>query len=332
MRVLILGGGGTLGAFSAGALRALEDAGWSADACIGSSAGGINLLRKLVGGPSEAERFWLELDWKWLAGDAVRHNPFTRGLLHPERFRARVEAGVDWQRLLGDPRPLGFIVVDLVTGRVSVRGNRTERDVESLRAVAHASYALPPLLPPVALGSTLLADGGLLRNAPLETALEMGATEIVYLCNVQVTPHTSWTRARPPRALARYLDVYFRRASNIGYADAPIVEGRYHGVPFLAIAPPKKLDFRDVLGSMIPTTDRMRRLIELGEASAHDALRSSYRIGMRERTSLFDADLGSASIGVRRSPRGASAPWDPSAVQALRSDGNGASSSDTRER
>ncbi len=317
MRVLILGGGGTLGAFSAGALRALEDAGWHPDACIASSAGGINLLRALVGGPVEAERFWSNLDWKWIVGDLFRHNPVSGGLLDPERFRARVEEGVDWQKVMDDPRQLGWLVVDLQTGRVSVRGNRTEQTIEALRTVAHASYALPPLLAPLPLGECLLADGGLLRNAPLEFALEMGATEMVYLCNVQVTPHKDWKHARIPAALGRYLDIYIRRASNIGFADAPIVEGRYHGVPFLTIAPPHRLDLRDMLGSMIPTLDRMKRLIELGESSAREALRGAYRVGIHERTSLLDQELGPASIGVRR------IYGDPSTVHPSSADGRG---------
>lgn len=300
MRVLILGGGGTLGAFSAGALRALEQAGWRADACIASSAGGINLLRSMVGGPEEAERFWSSLDWKWIVSDLFHHNPVRGGVLDPERFRARVEASVDWGAVMNDPRTLGWLVVDLKTGRVCVRGNRTEKDLESLRTVVHASYALPPLLAPLPLGDTLLADGGLLRNAPLEFALDMGATEIVYLCNVQVAPHKEWRSARIPAAMGRYLDIYVRRASNIGFADAPIVEGRFHGVPFLAIAPPEKISFRDMIGSMVPTSDRMRRLIELGESSAREALRNAYRVGTHERTSMFDGELGPASIGVRR--------------------------------
>jgi NTE family protein len=300
MRVLILGGGGTLGAFSAGALCALDEAGWKPDACIASSAGGINLLRSMVGGPREAEKFWLSLNWKWLAADTFRHNPINGGILDPVRFRARVEDGVNWDAVMHDPRPLGWLVVDLDTGRVSVRGNRTEKTVEALRAVAHGSYALPPLLAPIPLDECLLADGGLLRNAPLEFALEMGASEIVYLCNVQVAPHKDWRAARIPAALGRYLDIYFRRASNIGYVDAPIVEGRYHGIPFLAIAPPDKLDFRDMLGSMVPTPARMQRLIDLGRDSAREALAAAYRVGTTERTSRLDHEIGPASVGVRR--------------------------------
>lgn len=298
MRVLILGGGGTLGAFSAGALRALEERGWTPDACIASSAGGINLMRTLVGGAREAQRFWLSLDWKWIVGDAIRRPPI-HAILDPSRFRARVEKGLEWQRVMDDPRPLGFIVVDLVTGRVCVRGNKTEPSVDALRTVAHASYALPPLLPPIQHGEQLLADGGLLRNAPLEFALEQGATEIVYLCNVQVAPEAGFSPSQPHKALLRYLNVYFRRASNVGYADAPIVEGRYHGVPFLTIAPPRKVDFRELIGSMVPTTHRMQHLIELGAEAAHEAFAKSYRLGC-DRPSLLDAELGPASVGVRR--------------------------------
>ena len=106
MRVLILGGGGTLGAFSAGALRSLEAAGWRADACIASSAGGINLLRSMVGGPNEAAKFWSALDWKWIVSDFFRHNPINGGVLDPKRFRFDFALRSDESELLCGQREL----------------------------------------------------------------------------------------------------------------------------------------------------------------------------------------------------------------------------------
>ena len=73
MRVLILGGGGTLGAFSAGALHALERKGFVPDAMIGSSAGGINMLRWMVGGAKDAVQFWKR---------TVRPMMVLRGVMH----------------------------------------------------------------------------------------------------------------------------------------------------------------------------------------------------------------------------------------------------------
>lgn len=273
MKVLILGGGGTLGAFSAGALRALEETGFVPDALIGSSAGGINLLRTTVGGAAEATRFWCEVGRvKTLVRGLLHGRNLREGILDAPWFRARVERGVDFGALMKDPRTLGFLVVDLKTGSVSVRSNRTERDADALRAVSRAAYALPPLLPPVPLGDALLADGGLLYNAPLNAAVKLGATEIVYLCNVHALPKQGFMRPSTVRSLWRYAEIFFRRASNVGFVDAELVDGRFRGVPFLAIAPPANLGFGSLVRWMLPRVDAARFLVDTGYASARAAL------------------------------------------------------------
>lgn len=276
-RVLFLGGGGTLGAFSAGALEVLLACGWQPDVWIGSSAGAINLLRCFAGGPLAPAAFWRRIGPLELLRQVVTHDP-RKGLLHAPRFRASVDDGLDYAALHRDPRTFAFIVVDLVTGKVTIRGNRTEATPEALRTVAAAAYALPPLLPPIPHGEELLSDGGLLRNAPLHVATDLGATEIVYLNNVAALPHTEPPRARGRsilRSAVRYADVFFRRASNVGYVDEEIVEDRYHGVPFLTIAPPPTLALGAMLRWMRPTTNAMAYLIEQGRESARKALDGS---------------------------------------------------------
>ncbi|HEU4405368.1 MAG TPA: patatin-like phospholipase family protein [Polyangiaceae bacterium] len=88
MRALLLGGGGHLGAFSAGALLALDEAGWAPDLLIASSAGAINVLRSIAGGARAAADFWRSLEpsrlvWRALAafraGPAHRVPPPTKG-------------------------------------------------------------------------------------------------------------------------------------------------------------------------------------------------------------------------------------------------------------
>jgi len=273
MKVLILGGGGTLGAFSAGALKALEENGFAPDALIGSSAGGINLLRFLVGGSSEAIRFWKETARvRTLARGILHGRNLREGILDPEWFRARVEKGVDFERVLRDERSIAFLVVDLQTGRVAVRGNRTEPSANAVRAVSRGAYALPPLLPPVSLGDELLADGGLLYNAPLNAAVELGATEIVYLCNVHALPPKGFQKQSAARSSWRYAEIFFRRASNVGFVDAEIEAGRFRHVPFLAIAPPATLAFGSMLRWMMPTVDAAQYLVDSGYSAASSAL------------------------------------------------------------
>ncbi len=273
MKVLILGGGGTLGAFSAGALRALDEHRFVPDALIGSSAGGINMLRWMVGGADEAVRFWKRTASPRLLARGLLHGEnLSAGLLDPDWFRGRVERGIDFGLLMKDRRPLSFLVVDLKTGKVTVRGNRTEPSANALRAVARGAYALPPLLPPVALGDEMLADGGLLHNAPLEAAVKMGATEILYLCNVHTLPRKGFMRPSTVRSSWRYAEIFFRRASNVGFADAEIADGRYRGVPFLAVAPPADLRFGSLLRWMLPRVDAVQHLVDCGHAQASAAL------------------------------------------------------------
>lgn len=269
MRVMILGGGGTLGAFSAGALTVLDEAGWVADAMIGSSAGSINLLRCYAGGPAAAEQLWTSLHWARLLWEGIL-TP-TLGILDEDRFHARVDADVSYEALLRDRRPIGFLVVDLRSGKVSIRGNRTETSVADLQAVAHASYSLPPLFPPVLLGDQVLSDGGLLYNAPLDAAIKLGATEIVYLCNVHVVP-TEGFPSSTRRAMTRYVEIFARRASNVGFADAEIREGVYRGARFLAIAPPPTNRLGPTLGRMLPRQRSMQALVDCGRETARAAL------------------------------------------------------------
>lgn len=273
-RVLLLGGGGTLGAFSAGALEVLLECGWRPDVWIGSSAGAINLLRCFAGGPGAPAAFWRAIGVRELVRQVLTHDP-REGLLHAARFRARVDDGVDYAALHRDPRTFGFIVVDLATGAVTVRTNRSVATPDALRTVAAAAYALPPLLPPVPHGDELLSDGGLLRNAPLRVATELGATEIVYLNNVHALPHEEGPRARTPsllRSSVRYAEVFFRRASNVGYVDAEIEEDHYRGVPIVTISPPAAIGIGAMLRWMRPTTNAMAYLVEQGRASAQKAL------------------------------------------------------------
>jgi len=279
MRVLILGGGGTLGAFSAGALRALEEDGQTFDAFIGSSAGAINLQRWLVGGPEEAIRFWCDVArFRTIVRGLTHGRNFREGILDAPWFRRRVEAGVDFEAMMNDKqrRKMAFLVVDLKTGRVNVRGNHTEKSVEHLRACARGAYSLPPLLPPVTCGDELLADGGLLHNAPLQAAVKLGATEIVYLCNVQALPHDQFTRATSTiRSTWRYAEIFFRRASNVGFVDEEIVEDRFRGVKFLAIAPPASLRFGSLIRWMVPRVDAASYLVQSGYDSAKRALQAA---------------------------------------------------------
>ena len=292
MKVLILGGGGTLGAFSAGVLAALDEHRFEPDAIIGSSAGGINLLRWTVGGAEEAIQFWKHnAHLRTLLRGLVHGKNWSEGILDPDWFRARVEDGVDFGRLARDRRMFSFLVLDMETGRVSVRGNRTEPSPEALRAVSRGAYSLPPLLPPVSHDQMLLADGGLLHNAPLHAAVKLGATSIVYVCNVHAIPRAGFKKRSSIGSAWRYSEIFFRRASNVGFVDADIVDGRFRGVPFLVIAPPANLGFGSILRRMVPRIDAVQHLVDTG-----------YECAGRAYSQWLDHEAMSGPHSVRETP------------------------------
>lgn len=68
------------------------------------------------------------------------------------------------------------------------------------------------------------------------------------------------------------LDRLFRRASNVGSADAEIVEGHYRGIPFLTIAPPTSVRLESIASWMLPTHRAMTKLVDFGRDCAERAL------------------------------------------------------------
>lgn len=173
--------------------------------------------------------------------------------------------------------------------------------------MSRAAYALPPLLPPVRVGGSLHADGGLLYNAPLEHAAGLGASEIVYVCNVQVLPHLGYERPHTLPSTLRYLDVFFRRASNLGFADEAISEGLWRDIPFLAIAPPPAPGLRSIVSALRPTRAQMQRLAGLGYNEALGAF-AQWRFASPTGLYQLPARRGAAPRGPSDAVRQATSP------------------------
>jgi NTE family protein len=102
--------------------------------------------------------------------------------------------------------------------------------------------------------------------------VKLGATEIVYLCNVHAIPREGFKRPSALRSMWRYAEIFFRRASNVGFVDAEIVDDHFRGVRFLAIAPPAALGLGSLVRWMLPRIDAARFLVDTGYAQAKKAL------------------------------------------------------------
>ena len=206
--VLVLQGGGALGAYQAGVYEALHEAGIQPDWVIGTSIGAIN--GALIAGNRSEHRlerlrsFWQTVAHKGLAalwpglpglptawttwqslthglpgfftphpaawvGPHVPLEPSEAGYYHTAALCDTLASLTDPERLrAGSPR-LTVGAVNVSTGAMRYFDSRDE--AIDLRHVL-ASGALPPAFPPVRVDDALYWDGGIYSNTPIEAVLD----------------------------------------------------------------------------------------------------------------------------------------------------------------
>lgn len=205
--VLVLQGGGALGAFQAGVYEAMHAAGIEPDWVVGTSIGAIN--GAIIAGNNRQGRlprlreFWTmvakgaeaALPWSRFAWGAFRHfgtllqgipgffMPNQRAWLGASLPLGVADAGfystAPLRRTLNDLvdfRCLGAEGVRLTLGAVSARCGRMRyfdsRDLGLNLDHVVASGALPPAFPAVVIDGEPYWDGGVYSNTPIEVVLD----------------------------------------------------------------------------------------------------------------------------------------------------------------
>ncbi|WP_237684434.1 patatin-like phospholipase family protein [Pseudaminobacter soli (ex Zhang et al. 2022)] len=206
--VLVLQGGGALGAYQVGAYQALHEAGVEPDWVIGTSIGAINA--SLIAGNAPEHRMkrlqefwsrmqsgsWVKLleNWPVVGSVATNATTITHGI--PAFFRPNPPAFLGFHIPLGpesasyyDTSPLAETLSDLVdfdcingtgtrltVGAANVRTCEMRyfdsRDMDLDVRHVMASGALPPAFPAVRIDGDLYWDGGILSNTPVEAVFD----------------------------------------------------------------------------------------------------------------------------------------------------------------
>lgn len=181
-RALVLSGGGALGALQAGFLRALFRTSYRPSMIIGTSAGALNAAFLALHPDSEGtERLagiWRSLRDRrlFLFNPArVAYQIMSRQLClaNSNLLRELIERHAPHDDFAATKVPLYITTTNLTQGCKSVF-----HDGPVSRAVL-ASTALPGIFCPVEIGGDLYVDGGVLANLDLDTAVELGASEIL---------------------------------------------------------------------------------------------------------------------------------------------------------
>ena len=224
MTVLVLQGGGALGAYQAGVYETLAETGCAPSWLAGISIGAINAAL-IAGNPPERRVERLRAFWE-RASSTLRAEPVFPGVDARTLFN---DASAVWAALLGlpgffkprfppfflyppgapealsvyDTAPLRATLEELVdfdllnhgsirlsVGAVNIRtANFAYFDTQTHRIGPEhimASGALPPGFPPVEIDGELYWDGGLVSNTPLEYVLEHQPREDMLIFQVDL--------------------------------------------------------------------------------------------------------------------------------------------------
>ena len=187
----VLGGGGARGALQVGALRALLESGYHPDLLVGTSIGAVNASFLAIHGASLGTIDSLVEAWHdaataellpprylWLILRSLLNRP-TGDPYH--RMRDFYLAhGLTTEMRFGDiaGARLALVATDLNNGCPVVYGQDPQEYVlEGLLA----STALPPWIRPLETSDHTVMDGGVVSSLPVESAMQLGAKEIIAL-------------------------------------------------------------------------------------------------------------------------------------------------------
>ena len=204
---LVLSGGGALGLAHIGVLKVLEEKGIKPDFIVGTSMGSVVGGLYAIGySASEIETITRNTNWDEILSRSIPLNyvaneekydygrytlnfPFKNG-------KPKLPSGLVQGQLLTDnlvkltwpainysnfdefPIPFRCIGTDLSTGKQIIFKDG------SLALSMRASMAIPTIFTPVNIDSTLVVDGGIINNFPVDVAKELGAD---YIIGIDVT-------------------------------------------------------------------------------------------------------------------------------------------------
>jgi NTE family protein len=182
----VLGGGGVLGAYEVGMLRALCEVGISPDLVIGTSVGAVNGALIAAGFSPDAvthlANLWATIDEEDVFGGSM----FTQ-LSTLVRSRTHLHPNTSLRRLLEEHLPVTRIEdlevpFQCVAASIERAAAHWFTDGPIVDAVL-ASAAVPGLLPPVEIDGEHYLDGGLVHSSPIGRAVSLGA-RTVYVMQV----------------------------------------------------------------------------------------------------------------------------------------------------
>jgi NTE family protein len=268
--VLVLQGGGALGAYQVGVYEAMHDAGVEPDWVIGTSIGAINAAL-IVGNPPDRRMERLTAFWKGVETRAPAAGPLaamwpgnllgnlatiTKGIPgffepNPAAWRGpqaivgveaasyystaplleALESLADFDYLADCPTRLTVGAVNVRTGRMRYFDSSNERlGPEHVMA----SGALPPAFPAVAIDGEWYWDGGIYSNTPIEVVFDENPRRDSVVFAASVWQHEGPEPRSLAQVMARRKDVQFASRADSHIAKQKQIHHLRHVIRELA--------------------------------------------------------------------------------------------------
>jgi len=228
---LVLSGGGAKGGAHVGVLKVLEEMRVPVDCIAGTSMGALVGAGYAAGQPAaDLESFISEIDWSSVVGGKGRRamKPVEANRLATDT-QSELKVGLKQGRLVTPaglvdtssiddllrtfvaqarmvnvfdelPIPFRAVATDMVTGNMVVL------DQGDLATAMRASMAIPGAFSPVPLKGMVLADGGMVRNIPVDVARSMCA-DVVIVVNLVESPALPENLVQATQLLSRSMAI-----------------------------------------------------------------------------------------------------------------------------
>lgn len=188
MKALVLSGGGSKGAYLAGAIKFLAEQNESYDLFAGVSVGSINAsalaqFDSLKPGADLLEKIWSQTSTKDVAKKRFLGKLallWAPSIYKIDPLRKLLSENLDFALFSTNNKTLQIVTVNLNSGEAETHSQF--KDKEELIEAIIASSVAPMIYPPSKFKGAIHVDGGIRHVSPLGAAIEAGATDIDLIC------------------------------------------------------------------------------------------------------------------------------------------------------
>ncbi len=197
VRALVLAGGGAKGSYQIGAWKALKEIGYTFDIVAGTSVGALNAAIVTTDEFDVAEELWTKIttdrvldleiyedltteEGTWEATKQLLLKAVRDKCIDQTPLYELLKSVVDVDRVYASPVNMGLVTTKWPEFK-PLRITKGEMEREHFIDYLMASSAFFPGMKPWKIDGHEYIDGGYFDNAPVDLAIEMGATEAVVI-------------------------------------------------------------------------------------------------------------------------------------------------------